>query len=195
MIKVHPEVKALIFDMDGTLADTMPLHFESWVNTCKTYGFEYPQELFQQLAGLPSHKIAPIIFKKAGIKNLIDPLEFARKKQEEFYKNYKRIKPIKPVVNLVHKYYGRLPMSVGSGASRFSVLQSLKQIKLQSYFDFIVTSEDIEHYKPAPDTFLKCAELMQVKPEFCQVFEDGERGIEAARRAGMIVVDVTAFYM
>jgi len=194
MINVHPKAKALIFDMDGTLADTMPLHFEAWISTCKFYGFDYPRELFHQLAGLPSYKIAPILFEKTGMKNFIDPSEFAKRKQEEFLKNYKRIKPIKPVVNLVHKYYGKLPMSIGSGASKVSVSQSLKQIKLRPYFDVIVTAEDVEFHKPEPDTFLKCAQLMQVKPEYCQVFEDGERGIEAAKRAGMMVVDVTAFY-
>ena len=94
MIKVHPKAKALIFDMDGTLADTMPLHFEAWISTCKFYGIDYPRELFHQLAGLPSYKIAPIIFEKTGMENFIDPLEFAKRKQEEFLKNINALNPL-----------------------------------------------------------------------------------------------------
>jgi HAD superfamily hydrolase (TIGR01509 family) len=69
----------------------------------------------------------------------------------------------------------------------------LKELEIDRLFDFIVTADDVDRHKPEPDTFLKCAELMGVEPEFCQVFEDGELGMKAALKAGMLLTDVRPF--
>lgn len=193
-IEVYPKTEALIFDLDGTLADTMPLHLKAWQKTCLDHGFEYPNEMFYQLAGLSSGKIADILIKKVNLQDSIDPVDFASQKENSFLTMHNRISPIIPVVKIVYRYHEKMPMAVGSGGSQRAVLKTLEALDLKKYFDVIVTAEDVENHKPAPDTFLLCARGMDVLPELCQVFEDGDRGIEAARRAGMTVTDITPWY-
>ena len=84
-------------------------------------------------------------------------------------------------------------MAVGTGASRQSAMLQMKELEIDHFFDFIVTADDVVHHKPEPETFLKCAELLNVDPEFCQVFEDGEMGMQAAKTAGMMLTDVRPF--
>jgi beta-phosphoglucomutase-like phosphatase (HAD superfamily) len=115
-------------------------------------------------------------------------------KLEEFHKVQHLIKPIEPVVDIVRKYHGILPMAVGTGGHREAVEKTLEITGLKQYFDVIVTSNDVENYKPHPETFLKCAEKLKVAPRFIEVFEDGEMGIQAARDAGMIATDVRLWY-
>ncbi|NJK93613.1 MAG: HAD-IA family hydrolase [Bacteroidales bacterium] len=95
-----------------------------------------------------------------------------------------------PIFALVLKYHKKLPMSIGTGGSRKSVELMLDWLGIASYFDYIVTANDVEKHKPEPDTFLECARLMNIEPRYCQVFEDGDMGIMAAHTAGMIVTDV-----
>jgi beta-phosphoglucomutase-like phosphatase (HAD superfamily) len=123
----------------------------------------------------------------------ISPGALVKMKQKAFWEAVHMIKPVDLVVEIVKKYKGKLPMSVGTGASRQSALLQLAELELLPYFDFVVTSDDVTHYKPEPETFLKCARLMKVRPAECQVFEDGILGMEAARSAGMIVTDVRPF--
>ncbi|MBE0668196.1 MAG: HAD-IA family hydrolase, partial [Bacteroidales bacterium] len=104
------------------------------------------------------------------------------------------VMPTEPVAALVRKYNGILPMAVGTGGHREAVEKTLEITGLRKYFDIIVTANDVEQHKPDPETFLRCAELMSVEPVFCEVFEDGDLGIEAAHRAGMIATDVRGWY-
>jgi beta-phosphoglucomutase family hydrolase len=191
-LKVNPKAKALIFDLDGTLADTMPIHFIAWKNAAAKYGIDFTTELFSQLAGIPLY---PTVEKLNQLfaKN-IDPKEMGDIKEAEFEKNMHLTPEIKVVTNLVRKYHGKLPMAVGTGGSRRLSLKTLGIIGLQDYFDILVTSDDVSHFKPHPETFVKCAELMGVAPADCEVFEDGVLGFQAARTAGMMVVDVTQYY-
>src|SRR5664280_1305041 len=99
-----------------------------------------------------------------------------------------------PVVNIVKKYSGLLPMAVGTGGHREAVERTLEITGLREYFDIIVTANDVDNFKPHPETFLKCAELMKVDPEFIEVFEDGDLGLRAAEMAGMIATDVRSWY-
>jgi HAD superfamily hydrolase (TIGR01509 family) len=85
-------------------------------------------------------------------------------------------------------------MAVGSGGNRQAVNETLEVLDLLPYFDVIIAAEDVENHKPAPDTFLKCAELLNTNPHDCLVFEDGDRGIEAAKKAGMQVIDITPWH-
>ena len=113
---------------------------------------------------------------------------------DEFEKNMPRIPEIKVVTDLVREYHGKLPMSIGTGGSRRLSLKTLGIIGLSDYFDILVSSEDVSNFKPHPETFVRCAEIMGVAPEDCQVFEDGILGLQAAKTAGMMVVDVTQYY-
>ena len=126
--------------------------------------------------------------------NKINPEDFALHKENVFHNMRDLIKPILPVVNLVYKNYKKIPLAIGSGGNRKAIFETLDVLELKTYFDVIIAAEDVENHKPAPDTFLKCAELLKTDPGDCLVFEDGDRGIEAARRAGMKVIDITPWH-
>ena len=191
-IEISKKTKGLIFDMDGTLADSMPIHFKAWKLTAIENGFEYTEKQFLDTAGMPTLKIVPLINKELGLS--LDPVEFSRRKEELFLENIGDLKLIEPVADIVRKYHNILPMSIGTGGKKEIAELTLKMLGFDKYFDIIVSAEDVENHKPYPDTFLKCAELMNVPPEFCQVFEDGEMGLIAAERAGMIVTDVRPYF-
>lgn len=196
MIKINltidPKAKGLIFDLDGTLADTMPIHYIAWKNAAAKYGIDFTTDLFSQLAGIPLYPTVEKLNQIFG--KSIDPKEMGDLKEEEFENNMHLTPEIKVVTDLVRKYHGKIPMAVGTGGSRRLSLKSLDIIGLSGYFDILVTSEDVSNFKPHPETFLKCAELMGVAPYDCEVFEDGLLGIQAAHTAGMMVVDVTEYY-
>jgi beta-phosphoglucomutase-like phosphatase (HAD superfamily) len=191
-LNINPKAKGLIFDLDGTLADTMPIHYIAWKNAAARYGIVFTPELFQQLAGIPLY---PTVEKLNQIfeKN-IDPQEMGDIKESEFEKNMHLTPEIKIVTDLVRANYGKIPMAVGTGGSRRLSLKTLGIIGMQDYFDILVTSEDVSNFKPHPETFLRCAEQMGVAPRDCEVFEDGVLGMQAAQTAGMMVVDVTEYY-
>lgn len=191
-LEINPKAKGLIFDLDGTLADTMPIHFIAWRNAAAQYGVEFTPELFDKLAGIPLYPTVEKINEIFGTH--IDPKEMGDIKETEFEANMHLTPEIKVVTDIVRKYHGKLPIAVGTGGSRRLALKTLDIIGLSGYFEVLVTSEDVKHYKPNPETFLKCAEQMGVAPADCEVFEDGILGIQAARAAGMMVVDVTKYY-
>jgi len=191
-LEINPKAKGLIFDLDGTLADTMPIHFIAWRNAAAKYGVEFTPELFDKLAGIPLYPTVEKINEIFGTH--IDPKEMGDIKETEFEANMHLTPEIKVVTDIVRKYHGKLPIAVGTGGSRRLALKTLDIIGLSGYFEVLVTSEDVKHYKPNPETFLKCAEQMGVAPADCEVFEDGILGIQAAQTAGMMVVDVTKYY-
>jgi len=191
-IQIDRHAKGLIFDLDGTLADTMPIHFVSWRNAAAIYGIDFTTELFAQLAGIPLYPTIEKLNEMFGTS--IDPKEMGDIKEAEFEKNMHLTPEIKVVTDLVRANYGKIPMAIGTGGSRRLALKTLEVIGLDKYFDILVSSEDVTHYKPHPETFLKCAELMGIEPACCEVFEDGILGIQAAKKAGMMVVDVTQYY-
>jgi beta-phosphoglucomutase family hydrolase len=191
-IPIYNNIKGLIFDLDGTIADTMPAHFLAWRNATKNYGIEFTIELFESLAGIPLYltveKLNQIFNKN------IDPKELGNLKESMFLKTLSQTKIVEPVAKLIKDFHGKLPMSVGTGGQRHIAWQTLKAIGMKQYFDILVSSDDIDHPKPHPETFLKCASQMGVVPSKCQVFEDGILGIEAAHKAGMQVTDVKVYY-
>jgi beta-phosphoglucomutase family hydrolase len=190
MIEVSPKAKALIFDIDGTLADTMDVHYRAWEEVAAGYGFVYPREVFYELAGIPTMKIMKILNERFHL-NFTE--ETVREKEKAFLRLIHEVKPIEPVAAVARRYKGVLPMALGTGGTRFFAELTIKTIGLEGFFDTLVSAEDVENHKPAPDTFLECARRLGVEPEFCAVFEDGIQGLEAAKRAGMIVIDVNPY--
>lgn len=190
MIDIPQKAKALIFDIDGTLADTMDIHYRAWEKVASRYGFKYPREVFYELAGIPTMKIMGMLNERF---NLNFTEETVREKEAAFLDLLHEVKPIEPVADVVRKYKGVLPMALGTGGTRFFAELTIKTIGFENYFDVLVSADDVENHKPAPDTFLECARRMNVSPEFCVVFEDGIQGLEAAKRAGMIIVDVRPY--
>jgi len=191
---IKPGIKGLIFDLDGTLADTMPYHFKGWKLACQKFGAEIDTAFLRKWTGTPGWVIADEILKQNGLTESVTIEQLMNEKLIEFYKEQHLVKPIIPVVDIVKKYFGRLPMSVGTGGNREAVERTLEVTDLRKYFDIIITANDVENFKPHPETFLKCAALMNVEPDCCEVFEDGDRGIEAAHKAGMLATDVRSWY-
>jgi len=190
--KLNPAAKALIFDLDGTLANSIPIHNAAWDETCKTFNYTFDKDFFIKMTGMPTRSFAEFIKKDSGCSMSVD--ELVRIKQKHFLKNAPLIKPFKKMADFVLENYGKIPMSIGTGGSNKSATMILKTIGLSQYFPVVVTADDVVNHKPFPDTFLKCAELMGIDPVYCQVFEDGEKGMEAALSAGMMVTDVRIYY-
>lgn len=191
-IQVYPKAEALIFDLDGTLADTMPVHFMAYKHILKNFGIDFTPDLFATLAGIPAVETIEKLNEMFGTQ--MNPLEIGHFKEREYEKIMHKMKPVAPVVELVKKYHGKLPMAVGTGGYRRLAWKTLEILELNHFFDILVSSEDVSHPKPNPETFLKCAERMGVAPEVCHVFEDGNPGVIAAEAAGMMCTLVTDFY-
>lgn len=191
---IQKGIKGLIFDLDGTLADTMPYHFDGWKKACLKYGADIDPAFLRKHTGSPGWVIASEIIKKCGLDGTVTIDQIVEEKLDQFYKVQPNVKPIKPVVDIVRKYYQKLPMAVGTGGHREAVIRTLELTGLKKYFNIIVTANDVDNFKPHPETFLKCAELMNVDPAHIEVFEDGDLGIEAARMAGMVATDVRSWY-
>jgi beta-phosphoglucomutase-like phosphatase (HAD superfamily) len=190
-IKIDKSIRGLIFDIDGTLADTMPVHFKAWTEVSHKLGFTYPESLFYDLAGVPTPKIVLILNERLGLNLDVDST--VSQKEKAFLKNIGMIKPIEPVIEVARKYKGILPMSCGTGGLRHMASLTLKTVGLENFFDIIVTADDVEKHKPDPETFTQCAKLMKVSSGDCLVFEDGEMGFEAAKRAGMKFIDIRPY--
>ncbi len=191
-LEVNPKAKALIFDLDGTLADNMPIHFLAYNHVLREYGVNLKPDLFMSLAGVPAVETVVRYNEFFGTK--MDPEKVGHQKEAEYEKLMHKMKPVEPVLALLKKYHSKLPMAVGTGGYRRLAEKTMKIIGIDQYVDILVSADDVQHSKPHPETFLKCAEKMGVAPEFCQVFEDGEPGVQAARTAGMMVTRVNDFY-
>lgn len=182
---------ALIFDCDGTLADTMPVHFTAWRAMLEPHGIAFPEDVFYALAGMPSNKIVARLAAEQGIELPSEAIDqMVADKEQGYVATIAGVQPIEPVVAVARAARGRLPMAVASGGHRWVVRKTLEAIGVGDWFDAIVGAEDTERHKPEPDVFLEAARQLGVAPEGCVVFEDAEFGLEAARRAGMLGVDV-----
>jgi len=190
MYKINSNTEGLIFDLDGTLADTMPLHFKAWQLACRKFDMDMTGSYLKTKMGRPAWEIGRDIIKKYGYEDVVDHETLFKEKIELFKAFRNDIKPIKPVEKIVKAYHGKLPMCVGTGAIKEAAIRTLDIIGMSQYFDIMVTADDVTNHKPDPETFLKCAELMAIDPSKIEVFEDGELGLEAARIAGMTPIDI-----
>lgn len=181
---------ALIFDMDGTLVDSGQLHEVAWMETLSRYAIPIDRPFMRSLAGVPTLGTVEILLDKFQVKTTAPAFEIHHFK-EDFVRAHMHtyVKPT-ALMEIVRRYHGRKPMAVGTGAQTHEALRILELCGLDRYLDVVVGADQVRHPKPAPDTFLRCAELLKAKPERCVVFEDAQLGMLAATRAGMTVVDV-----
>ncbi|MGL4424323.1 MAG: HAD family hydrolase [Gemmataceae bacterium] len=186
-----PGTAGLIFDCDGTLADTMPIHYRAWSAMLAPFGVQFTVRRFYEMGGMPTSRIIPILAEESGVGGLDVPT-MVQQKEELFLTFLDAIRPVDPVVQIAAAFRAqkRGPMAVASGGYRAIVRQTLETIGLLDWFDAIVCAEDTPRHKPDPDVFLEAARRLGLSPAECVVFEDTDIGLEAARRAGIPGIDV-----
>ena len=191
LIEVPAHIRGLIFDCDGTLVDSMALHMEAWRHAMQHCSALYDHEFFYSKKGMKETDIIRLY--NARFRTALNAEEVVEVKHRYFSERIHTVKPFEPVVEVVRRYRGALPMAVVSGSVRQIVSGELKAIGIVDAFRTILTADDPFRQKPAPDMFLEAARLLEVRPSLCQVFEDGDLGLRAAREAGMVATDVRPF--
>lgn len=179
---------AIIFDCDGTLVDSMPVHYEAWILTLRRYGLDLSEDEFYALGGWPTLQVAEHVIKRAGLD--LDIAAIAIEKESEFERHLHLVEAIPPVIAVAHDHHGKIPLAVATGGMRHICEGLLKSADLRHLFETVVTCEDVTRHKPAPDIYLEAARRLQVQPELCLAYEDTDPGIAAAQNAGMQVIDV-----
>ena len=191
ILHANPLSQGLIFDLDGTLIDSLELNWRAMDDALQRQGIVIPREEFVAMTGRALEEIADILVAK--YKPDADASAIVARKREVANSHISDVQEITAVANVVRENYGVLPMAVGTGSDAFRAKAMLKSVGLLDFFDVIVSADDVVNHKPAPDTFLRCAELMGLQPSVCEVFEDGDTGLRAARTAGMLATDVRPF--
>lgn len=179
------EFAGYIFDLDGTLVDSMPLHYRAWNEAMKRAGLpqELDEDLFYSLGGVPTLRVAELLAEHYGMR--LDPRRVFHEKEGLFLGLKGELRLVEPVAAFARRVARTHPVSVASGGPRDVVHETLRLTGLAPLFRVVITPEDVTFGKPAPDMFLLAAERMGVPARACLVFEDAEPGIAAARTAGM----------
>jgi beta-phosphoglucomutase family hydrolase len=186
----HPnfQPQGLIFDCDGTLADTMPLHWHAWQIVTQRHNLHFPEDRFYAFGGVPSRDILKVLAEEQG--RSLDHVAIAHEKEETYLPLIAQAEPIHAVVEIAKANQGKIPMAVASGGTQKIIGLVLDHLKIRHLFDAVVTSEMVKNQKPAPDIFLEAARRIGVEPKFCRGYEDTDLGLTAIRAAGMEAVDV-----
>jgi HAD superfamily hydrolase (TIGR01509 family) len=189
MLTVPPgDFRAYLLDCDGTIANSMPLHYLAWQQALAEWGSDFPEELFYSWGGRPATAIIEALNERAG---LAMPAGLVTQRKESLYRELlPDLTAVPEVVAHIEEAYGRIPLAVVSGGTRESVTASLTTLGLIGKFELMVCAGDYTRGKPDPEAFLLAAERLGVPPRACLVFEDSETGIRAAAAAGMASVRV-----
>ena len=179
---------AYLFDCDGTIADSMPLHYLAWHQALAEQGCEFPEKLFYEWGGMPVLEIISTLNREQGLN--MDVEAVAHRKENLYYEYLPRLTAVPEVLDVIESAYGTLPFAVVSGSTRESVTASLKVLRLLDRFQTLVCAGDYTRSKPDPEGFLMAAERLGVAPKNCLVFEDTAMGIQAATAAGMASVKI-----
>ncbi|MGB7191523.1 MAG: HAD family phosphatase [Acidobacteriaceae bacterium] len=180
--------RAYLFDCDGTIADSMPLHYVAWKQALGEHGCDFPEDLFYRWGGMPVSEIISTLNERHGLTMPVE--EVAVRKENLYYEFLPRLTAVPEVLEVIEANHGSLPFAVVSGSTRESVTASLQSLNLLDKFDALVCAGDYRLSKPHPEAFLLAAERLGIAPEKCLVFEDTAMGIEAATAAGMASVKV-----
>ncbi len=181
---------AYLFDCDGTIADSMPLHYIAWKSALRKWNCDFDEKLFYAWGGMPTAKIISTLNERHGLNMVVETV--CTEKENLYYELLPQLKAIAEVVEHINAQHRRIPFAVVSGGTRESVVASLTAVKLLDKFDVLVCAGEYKKGKPDPEPFLLAAEKLEVNPKECLVFEDTEMGIQAATAAGMASVRVPA---
>lgn len=183
---------AVIFDCDGTLVHSMPLHFEAWCEALSLHGAAniFKEDVFYAMGGRPTKDIVVEINDEYGLK--LDPEKVAFSKREAFLRKLGQLELIDEVAAFAESLRGKLPMAIATGGTRLVIEKTLQAVGVSDLFEEVVTADDVANGKPAPDIFLKAAQMLGVKPERCLVLEDAPAGVMAGQLAGMTVISIPA---
>lgn len=179
---------AYLFDCDGTIVDSMPLHYIAWTKALAEWGATFDEKLFYAWGGKPTREIITDLNRMQGLAMPVDIV--AVRKEDIYFSLLPQLQVVPEVLEHIEAQHGRIPFAVVSGSERESVTKSLTTVGLLDRFPVLVGHEDYARSKPAPDAFLVAAERLGVEPKDCLVFEDTDMGIAGAEAAGMATVRV-----
>ena len=182
--------QAIIFDMDGTLIDSVAPHLDSWQVICDRYGYPCDRDFMAELSGVPTVGTVQLLNQRFGLDHPVG--QVALEKEALFLEICKSPVRIEPVYQILLSQQARVPVAVGTGASREHALEQLGPLDILPLLSALVTASDVQHGKPHPETFLTAAQLIGVPPDRCVVFEDTAIGMRAAAAAGMDCYKVDA---
>jgi HAD superfamily hydrolase (TIGR01509 family) len=180
--------RAYLFDCDGTIVDSMPLHYTAWKRALGEFGCTLDEDLFYSWGGKPPVEIIAALNQMRGLNMPVDAV--AERKESLYFSLLHDLKPVPEVLEHILAQHGQIPFVVVSGSTRESIVKSLTAVGLLDRFPILVGSEDYARSKPAPDAFLAGAARLGVAPQDCLVFEDTDMGIQAATAAGMASVRI-----
>ena len=180
--------QAYLFDCDGTIADSMPLHYIAWNRALSEWNCAFPEELFYAWGGMPVAEIIATLNRNNGLNMPVE--EVARRKEAMYFEVLPQLQAVPEVLEHIRLSHGQIPFAVVSGSTRDSVTKSLETLKILDRFETLVCAGDYKQGKPHPEPFLLAAERLGVAPERCLVFEDTEMGIQSATAAGMASVKI-----
>lgn len=181
--------KGLIFDLDGTLINSMPYHALAWKQVAYEHGFDIDVNDIYAMGGSASRDIATFYKNKGEPVGDID--EYVKRKIAIFQENIPKIEVFQKIFNKLKeaKSLG-IKIAIGTGTRTANATRILKEKGLLDYIDALVTADDVTRHKPNPDTFLVAAKRLELNPQDCLVFEDGQLGIKAALRGGFDCIEV-----
>jgi HAD superfamily hydrolase (TIGR01509 family) len=179
---------AYLFDCDGTIADSMPLHFVAWKKALGEWNCEFNEQIFYAWGGMPVAEIISTLNQQQGLSMPVEAV--SRRKEALYFELLPQLKAVPEVLEHIHAEHGRIPFAVVSGSTRESVTASLVSLNLLDRFDTMVCAGEYTRSKPDPEAFMLAADKLRVPPAVCLVFEDTEMGIQAAKDAGMASVRV-----
>ena len=184
--------EGLVFDLDGTLIDSMPAHFQAWCEALAQAGAPgvLAEDVFYAMGGRPTKDIVVEINRESKLN--LDPSAVAFAKKNAFLKLLDQVTLNEEVIAYARSWRGKVPMAIATGGSRLVVEKTLLALELSDLFDEVVTADDVKAGKPDPEVFLLAAEKLGVAPEKCVAFEDAVPGIVSAQAAGMKVITVPA---
>jgi len=184
--------RALIFDFDGVIVQSEPLHFRTFREVVARFGIRFSRKRwYEEYSGHGSRNIFQMLLSEAGIKADIDPLVQERKRLYAHYVRQGVLRPTKGIKRFLSKLetgHPKLKTAIASGSHSSNIRLVLGKIGLSGRFDLIIGAEDFSRSKPDPECFLLAAKKLGKKPSDCIVVEDSIPGAEAARRAGMMLV-------